>query len=64
MFVDPTERARAKNDSMSADFYSQALEASKEFRKEYVIAKISLSRMRCRWSARLTGLLSTLSEKK
>ena len=39
MFVDPTERARAKNDSMSADFYSQALEASKEFRKEYVTRK-------------------------
>ena len=39
MFVDPTERARAKNDSLSADFYSQALEASKEFRKEYVTRK-------------------------
>jgi oxalate decarboxylase/phosphoglucose isomerase-like protein (cupin superfamily) len=39
MFVDPTERDRAKNDSLSADFYSQALEASKEFRKEYVTRK-------------------------
>ena len=40
MFVDPTERAPAKNnDSLSVDFYSQALEASKEFRKEYVTRK-------------------------
>ena len=42
MFVDPTERARAKNDSLSEDFYSQALEASKEFRKEYVLSLIHI----------------------
>ncbi len=34
-FVDETERARAKTD-INADFYAQALEASKQFRKNYV----------------------------
>jgi uncharacterized RmlC-like cupin family protein len=33
-FVDATERQRARSDS-NADFYAQALEASKLFRKEY-----------------------------
>ncbi len=33
-FVDSTERARARTD-ISADFYAKALEASREFRKEY-----------------------------
>jgi len=33
-FVDDTERSRARTD-VSADFYAQALEASKQFRKEY-----------------------------
>ena len=33
-FVSDTERQRARTD-ISADFYAQALEASKEFRKEY-----------------------------
>jgi uncharacterized RmlC-like cupin family protein len=33
-FVDATERQRARSDS-TADFYAQALEASKLFRKEY-----------------------------
>jgi uncharacterized RmlC-like cupin family protein len=33
-FVDATERQRARSDA-SADFYAQALEASKLFRKEY-----------------------------
>lgn len=33
-FVDPTERERARS-SKTADFYAQALEASKAFRKEY-----------------------------
>lgn len=33
-FVDEIERKRAKSD-VSADFYAQALEASKAFRKEY-----------------------------
>jgi uncharacterized RmlC-like cupin family protein len=33
-FVDTTERERARS-TVNADFYAQALEASKEFRKEY-----------------------------
>ena len=33
-FVSDTERQRARTD-ISANFYAQALEASKEFRKEY-----------------------------
>lgn len=33
-FVDETERARSRSD-MSADFYAQALEASRQFRAEY-----------------------------
>lgn len=33
-FVDPTERSRAKTD-ITADFYAQALQASKQFRKDY-----------------------------
>lgn len=33
-FVDPIERERARSDKQ-ADFYAQALEASKQFRKEY-----------------------------
>lgn len=33
-FVDETERARAKSE-INADFYSQALEASKQFRQDY-----------------------------
>lgn len=33
-FVDETERQRAKTD-ISADFYAQALEASKQFRTDY-----------------------------
>ena len=33
-FVSDIERQRARTD-ISADFYAQALEASKEFRKEY-----------------------------
>ena len=33
-FVDPTERERARTDH-SANFYAQALEASRQFRKEY-----------------------------
>lgn len=33
-FVDDTERQRARTDK-TADFYAQALEASKQFRKEY-----------------------------
>jgi uncharacterized RmlC-like cupin family protein len=33
-FVDPIERERARTDKQ-ADFYAQALEASKQFRKEY-----------------------------
>jgi len=33
-FVDNTERSRAKTDT-TADFYAQALEASKQFRAEY-----------------------------
>ena len=39
MFVDPTERARSKNESLHANFYNEALEASKEFRKEYLERK-------------------------
>lgn len=34
-FVDDVERSRARSD-ISADFYAQALEASKQFRKEYI----------------------------
>jgi len=34
-FVDEVERSRARSD-ISADFYAQALEASKQFRKEYI----------------------------
>ncbi len=33
-FADPTERERARTDK-TADFYAQALEASRQFRKEY-----------------------------
>ena len=33
-FTDPTERQRARSD-VTADFYAQALEASKQFRAEY-----------------------------
>jgi len=58
MFVDPTERDRAKNDSLSADFYSQALEASKEFRKEYVTRK-----KYCKVSRDADGTLGRRSDK-
>ena len=34
-FADPTERARARHDGPTVDFYAQALEASKQFRAEY-----------------------------
>jgi uncharacterized RmlC-like cupin family protein len=34
-FVDPTERERART-NVNADFYAKALEASKEFRREYL----------------------------
>lgn len=37
-FVDEVERARARTDH-TADFYAQALEASKQFRKEYITRK-------------------------
>ena len=37
-FVDEVERSRARTD-LSADFYAQALEASKQFRKEYIHRK-------------------------
>ncbi len=37
-FVDEVERSRARTD-ISADFYAQALEASKQFRKEYITRK-------------------------
>ena len=37
-FVDDVERSRARTD-VTADFYAQALEASKQFRKEYTERK-------------------------
>lgn len=37
-FVDEVERSRARTDH-NADFYAQALEASKQFRKEYITRK-------------------------
>lgn len=37
-FVDEVERSRARTDH-TADFYAQALEASKQFRKEYITRK-------------------------
>jgi mannose-6-phosphate isomerase-like protein (cupin superfamily) len=40
-FVDPTERERARSEQ-SADFYAQALEASKQFRAEYKERKNSV----------------------